>query len=77
MANMRNIEPSERNYVANVLVSQDQSSSDAPFSNQSIKTVETLCDQVQSLYHTVNILERRLIILEKTLRKQASSAVSL
>lgn len=77
MANRRNIEPSERNYVANVLVSQDQSLSDALFSNQSIKTVETLCDQVQSLCHTVNVLERRLTILEKAFRKQASSAVSL
>lgn len=77
MANTKNIGSSQRNCVANVLASQDQSSSNEVLSNQSIKTIETLCDQLQSLHHTVNVLERRLTILEKTLRKQASSAVSL
>lgn len=66
---MVNTEPSERNCAANVLVPQNQTSLDEPFSNQSIKTIKGLCDQVQSLCHTVNILERRLTMLEKTLRK--------
>lgn len=72
MVDIRNTESSERNCVANVSILQDQSSSDALLVNRS-KMVETLCDQVQLLHHTVNVLEQRLTILEKTLRKQASS----
>lgn len=64
----RNIKP-ERHRIANILVPQDQISADMHSSSQSIKAVEALCDQVQSLHDTVNILEQRLTILEEAIRK--------
>lgn len=65
----RNIKSPERHHMANVLVPQDQISAHVHSSSQSIKTVETLCDQVQSLHDTVNILEQRLTVLEEAIRK--------
>lgn len=65
----RNIKPPERCHIANVLIPQDQISADMHSSSQSIKVVEALCDQVQSLHDTVNILEQRLTILEEAIKK--------
>lgn len=65
----RNIKPPERRRIANILIPQDQISADMHSSSQSIKAVEALCDQVQSLHDTVNILEQRLTILEEAIRK--------
>lgn len=66
--NTRNIKP-EKHHRANVLVPQDQVSAYMHSSSQSIKAVEALCDQVQSLHDTVNILEQRLTVLEEAIIK--------
>lgn len=66
---MRNIKPPEKRRIANIFHSQDQISADMNSSSQSIKAVEALCDQVQSLHDTVSILEQRLTILEEAIRK--------
>lgn len=65
----RNIKSPEKRSMANILVPQDQISAYVHSSSQSIKTVEALCDQVQSLNDTVNILEQRLTVLEEAIRK--------
>lgn len=66
--NTRNIKP-ERHRTANVLDQQDRISAYMHSSSQSIKAVEALCDQVQSLHDTVNILEQRLTVLEEAIIK--------
>lgn len=65
--NIRNIKPEKRR--ANALFPQDQVSAYMHSSSQSIKAVEALCDQVQSLHDTVNILEQRLTVLEEAIIK--------
>lgn len=77
MVDSKNSESSERDCVANVLNLQDKISTNTPSFNQSIKKIDTVCDQIQSLYHIVNMLERRMTMLEKELCKQTSSAINL
>lgn len=65
----KNIKSLERHHIANVLIPQDQTLAYVHSSSQFIKAVEALCDQVQSLHDTVNILEQRLTVLEEANRK--------
>jgi len=63
--NMKNIKPFQKDCAAKVLIPQDQISNTLS-SNQIIKTIEAIYNEVQSLYHTVNELEQHLKKLEET-----------
>lgn len=67
--NMKNIISSERDHVRNMPVSQDHTLLCTYSSSQSVKAVEALRDQVQSLHDTINILEQRLTVLEEEFKK--------
>lgn len=69
--NMENNKSSQKG-CANVLVSQDEISLDTFSSSQFSQTVETLYDQIQSLHHTVDVLEQRFTVLEEMLSKLTS-----
>ncbi|XP_025990677.2 POC1 centriolar protein homolog A isoform X1 [Solenopsis invicta] len=70
--NIKNIKPIQRTRskrdVANVHVPQGEILHDVP-SNQSMKKIDVLCDQVQLLHQSIHMIERRLIRLEERFHK--------
>jgi len=56
-------------HIANIPIPQDQISFCTYSSSQSVKAVEALRDEMQSLHDTVSMLEQRMSVLEEALRK--------